>query len=104
MRDLRRTAQNLTDGEGGARDGPLHAKRTAGAAHERGLSAAELSAHEHDVTPGEAAGELRAGGLGVVRAVRVFDRRGHRYASQRAYEPWRGETRMCDCYALPHGV
>ncbi len=44
-----RALVEVADREGGAGHRALHAERAAGAAHERGLAAAELAAHQHHV-------------------------------------------------------
>ena len=78
---LQAAGVDLADGEGGARDRPVHPERAAGAAHEGGLAAAELARHEHDVARAQARGQLGPGRLGLLRA-RARPRIGQRSSAE----------------------
>jgi hypothetical protein len=50
----------VADAEGWARDRVGHSQSASGAAHERGLASAKLTAHEHDLAGAEIGGQLAA--------------------------------------------
>ena len=67
----------VADAEARARDGVADAERAGGAAHERRLAGAELTAHEHDVTVFQALGQLCAEGFCLGGVGGVDDARSH---------------------------
>ena len=65
MRDLQAPGEQVADREGGAGHRPLDAQGPRRTAHERGLAAAELPTHEHDIPGRKPRCELGAYRLGL---------------------------------------